>query len=94
MSSDGYNGQKREAPSVHRPGELLFECYVERTHTFYRGELRDHGPVYGVEEQFLDPVDPRICRIFRPGLDPTRTPREMAVQWAEAERSAIEKGGE
>ena len=74
-------------------GELLFEFYDEWTHTFYRVELRDHGPVYGVEAQFLDPVDPRICRIFRPGLDPTRTPREMAIAWAEEERKAIEKGG-
>jgi hypothetical protein len=49
-----------------------------------------HGPVYGVEAQFLDPVDPRICRTFRPGLDPTRTPREMAIAWAIEERKAIE----
>jgi len=31
--------------------------------------------VYGVEAQFLDPVDIRIARTFRQDLDPTRTPR-------------------
>jgi hypothetical protein len=30
---------------VATPGELLFEFYLERTHRFYRVELRDHGPV-------------------------------------------------
>ena len=43
------------------PGELLFEFHVERTHTFYRVELRDHGE-FGVEAQFLDPAEVRIAR--------------------------------
>jgi len=48
---------------------------------------RAPGPrAYGVEAQILDPVDPIICRTFREGLDPTRTPREMAIAWAQAER--------
>ena len=76
-----------------QPSELLFEFHVERTHTFYRVELRDHGPVYGVAAQFLDPVEPRICRTFRLGLDSTLTPREMAIVWATEERKAIENGG-
>jgi hypothetical protein len=41
-------------------------------HRFYRVELRDHGP-YGVEAQFLDPVEVRIARTFSPHLDLTRT---------------------
>jgi hypothetical protein len=49
-----HNAPKPAAPKG-QPGELLFEFHVERTHTFYRCELRDHGP-YGVEAQFLDPV--------------------------------------
>jgi hypothetical protein len=57
-----------------------------------RCELRDHGEVYGVEAQFLHNGFPMICRTFNPRLDPTRTPREMAIQWAEEERKAIEAG--
>jgi len=49
---------------------------------------------YGVEAQFLDPVDVRIARTFRQDMDPTRTPRTMAIAWAEEERKAIEEGGD
>ena len=45
-------------PPPPQPGELLFEFHGEVTHTFWRCELRDHG-VYGVEAQFLDPIDIR-----------------------------------
>ena len=37
------------APRQPRIGEFLFEFYGERTHRFWRVELQDHGPVYGVE---------------------------------------------
>ena len=77
---------------LSRPGELLFEFHVEQTHTFYRVELRDHGE-YGVEAMFLNPIDLVISRTFHQRLDPTRTPREMAIAWAEEERKAIEEGG-
>jgi hypothetical protein len=58
--------------------------------------LRDHGPVYGVEAQLFDPIDLRISRTFRSTDDPTgtRTPREMAIAWAEGERAAMEKSGD
>jgi len=74
-----------------RPGELLFEFHVAATHTFYRVELRTHGKGI-VEAQFLDPVDVRMARTFHQYMDLTRTPREMAIGWAEEERKAIEKG--
>ena len=77
------------AARVAEPGELLFEFHVERTHRFYRVELYYHGE-HGVEARFLDPIDPIICRTFHQRLDPTRTPREMAIAWAIAERRAIE----
>jgi hypothetical protein len=64
---------------------------VPATHTFWRVELRDHG-AYGVEAQFLDPIDIRSARTFRQDMDPTRTPREMAIAWATEERRAIEQG--
>src|SRR5258708_32585656 len=76
-------------PRQPTPGELLFEFHVAATHTFYRVELRDHA-AYGVEAQFLDPVDIRIARTFRQDMDPTRTPRAMAIAWATEERKAIE----
>jgi hypothetical protein len=88
-----YSPTKKTAPPRQRqPGELLFEFHVEREHRFYRVELRDHGPVYGVEAQILDPIDPIICRTFRPDMNPARTPREMAIAWAVEERKAMEKG--
>jgi hypothetical protein len=64
------------------PGELLFEFYVSSTQKPYRVELRDHGKTDGVEAQFLDPVDVLFARTFRPELDPTGTPRALAVRWA------------
>lgn len=67
-------------PPRGQPGELLFEFHVERTHTFYRCELRDHGP-YGTEAQFLDPIELVIGRRFT---------RELAVLWAEELRKDIE----
>jgi len=43
------------------------------------GRHSDHG-AYGVEAQFLDPVDVRIARTFHQRLDFTRTPREVAIR--------------
>jgi len=89
---DWYKPDRPPAPPRQaQAGELLFEFHVAATHTFYRVELRDHG-AYGVEAQFLDPVDIRIARTFRQELDQARTPREMAIGWAEEERRAFEKG--
>jgi hypothetical protein len=68
-------------PCQPKPGELLFESHVERTHTFWRVELRDHGE-YGVEAKFFDPVDLRLAHTL-----PTR---EVAVAWAGKEQKAIE----
>src|SRR5436309_4685397 len=36
------NGRQRRRSPV-TPGELLFDFHVERTRTFWRVELRDHG---------------------------------------------------
>jgi hypothetical protein len=57
---------------------LLLEFPVERTHTFYRVELRDCG-AYGVEAQFFDPIDVRTAHLF--------PSREMAIRWAEEART-------
>jgi hypothetical protein len=82
--------REKLAPRQLQPGELLFEFCVERTKKLYRVELRDHGE-FGVEAQFLDPVDIRIARTFHQYMDLTRSPRAMAIQWAEEERKAIEQ---
>jgi hypothetical protein len=65
------------------PGELLFE--FDRGETRIRCELRDHG-VYGVEAQLLYNGELMIGRTLHQRLDPSRTPRQMAIAWAEAER--------
>ena len=67
--------------------ELLFEFL--RGHDRFRCELRDHGE-YGIEAQFFKNEEFLLSRRFDPRLDPTRTPREMAVQWAQEERKALE----
>jgi hypothetical protein len=87
---DWYKANPRPRPARQpKPGELLFEFHVPQTHTFWRVELRDNG-VYGVEVQFLDPIDVRIARSFRQDMDPDRTPRAMAMAWAQLERAAKE----
>jgi hypothetical protein len=92
MSSDRpfYAPDHRRAPRQPRPGEVLFEFCRERDHVRFRCELRDHGD-YGVEAQFLWNEELFMARTFAPWLDPTRTPREMAIAWAQEERRAIER---
>jgi hypothetical protein len=72
-----------------QPGELLFEFYRERDHSRWLCELRDHGE-YGVEAQFFQNEEFIVGRRFDRRMDPTRPPRELAMQWAEQERLAIE----
>ncbi len=76
--------------STRTPSEVLFEFRVERTRRFWRCELRDHGRD-GVEAQFRDPIHLRITRTFYREMDPTRTPRQVAIAWAIEERHVIEQ---
>jgi hypothetical protein len=46
--------------------------------------------VYGVEAQFFRNEVLEVGRRFERRMDPSRTPREMAIQWAEEWRRAIE----
>ena len=78
-------------PRQAQPGERLFEFL--RGHDRFLCELGDHGDPYGVEGQFYQNEEFMIGRRFDRRMDPTRTPRAMAIAWAEAERTAIEKGG-
>ena len=57
-------------PRQPAPGELLNEFHVERTHTFWRVELRDHGQ-YGVEALNSSTRYLRMARTFRADMDQT-----------------------
>ena len=94
MADEPFSAPNRPSgsPRPAEPGELLFEFYVERTKTFYRCELRDHGPAYGVEAQFFDPAEFLISHTFPPYLDPARTSRKMAIAWAQDTRKVMEQG--
>jgi hypothetical protein len=72
------------------PGERLFGFYRERDHSCWLCELRDDGEPYGVEAQFFQNEELLVSRRFDRRMDPTRTPREMAIAWAKEERKAIE----
>lgn len=74
-------------PRQSQRREQLFEFLHGRDRI--RCELLDHGD-YGVEAQFLTNEELTIGRTFHAHLDPSRTPREMAIAWATEERRAIE----
>jgi hypothetical protein len=78
------------APRRAQPGELLFEFYRERDHSRWLCELRDQGETCGVEAQFLQNGEMITGRRFDRRMNPTMTPREMAIALAEEERKAIE----
>lgn len=75
-------------PREQRPGELL--CEFLRGHDRFRIELRDHGETYGIEAQIYRNEEFEYSRRFDARLDPTRTPRDLAIAWAEEERKALE----
>lgn len=83
-------GATPAVPRVPTVGALLFEFL--RGYDRVRCELRDHGP-FGVEAQFLINEELFICRTFHQRLDLTRTPREMAIAWADEERKDIAGDG-
>jgi hypothetical protein len=89
VATAGISPQREAAgAAATRPGELLFEFL--KGHTRIRCELRDHGEPYGVEAQFYRNEEFTHSRRFDRLLDPARTPREMAIAWAEGERVAME----
>lgn len=85
MSRDEKFG-RMPASFVPRIGELLFAFL--QGHTRIHCELRDHGQ-YGVEAMFLHSEEFMVGRTFHQRPDQTRTPREMAIAWAEEERKAM-----
>jgi hypothetical protein len=77
-------------PRQPKPGEPLFEFLHGQDRILC--ELRDDGEVGGVEAQFLRNEVLEVGRRFFPHMSATRTPREMAIAWAEEWRKAIETG--
>ena len=78
---DMRHGASTPAPRQPQPAERLFEFL--RGHDQFLCELRDHGESYGVEAQFYRNEEFILSRRFDRRLDPTRPPRELAIQWAE-----------
>jgi len=70
-----------------KAGERLFAFL--RGHDRFLCELRDHG-AYGIEAQFWKNEEFLISHRFDPALHPTRTSREMAMQWANEVRKTLE----
>jgi hypothetical protein len=71
------------------PGELLFE-FVTAGHVRWRCcELRDLGD-WGIDLQWFRDEEFSRSQRFDRSMDATRTPRELAIAWAEEERKAIE----
>jgi len=90
MGGDFYKPKRLPAPPLEpQHGELLFE-FLHREDR-YRCELRDHGEPYGVEAQFLKNGQFFYSRRFDARMHVTRTPRELAIAWAEAERQAMQR---
>ena len=90
MGDDFHKPNRPPAPPRElQHGELLFE-FVHR-HDRYRCELRDHGEPYGVEAQFLKNERFFYSRQFDSRMHATRTPRELAIAWAEEERKAMQR---
>jgi hypothetical protein len=91
MSDDPfYSPTYKPLPArMAKPGELLFEFHLERTHRFYRVELREHGSVYGPRCNFsIQSIRFSAARFGRTWT--RRGRREMAISWAEEERKAME----
>ena len=72
-------------------GEPVFEFL--HGHDRHLCELRDHGQVFGVEARFWKNEEFFYSRRFDARMDRTRSPRELAIAWAEEERRGIEQGG-
>jgi hypothetical protein len=86
------NHARRAVPRQRRTGETLFEFLVGHDHI--RCELCNRGARHGTEATFYRNGKLLMSRRFDPRLDPTRAPRELAVQWAQAERRVLEAGSD
>ena len=87
MSVPFYTPNQPPAPPRQpKPGELLFEFIRASNGRPVRCELRFHGESAGWEAQFFD-AD--LFSFYARGAFVTKA---LAVQWAEEERKALERG--
>jgi hypothetical protein len=95
MADDDWYKPLRPPQPARQPksGEFLFEFYRERDHSRCLCELRHEGE-FGIVAQFYQNEELLIGRRFEQRMDPARTPREMAIAWAEEEWKAIEQKAE
>ena len=90
MTTSAYPTARRGHPGSRSTASTCSSFIAE--HDRYLCELRVDGEIFGLEAQFwgtrnLSTVDGR-----RAGRR-TRTPRELAIAWAEEESNCIEKAG-
>jgi hypothetical protein len=85
MTDDPFHapGRAPRSPRQPPPGELRFEFVRESDHAPFRCEVRNPGE-WGVETQFLINGDLLVSRLFQT--------TKLAVQWAELEWTALQKG--
>ncbi len=96
MSTDGFwtpPGESVLPPTRSAMGEL-FEFVAQAVGVAIRRcEFPDHcGDTTVREAQFFQDEWFLIARTFGPWLHPGRTPREMAIGWAEEIRKEMKKG--
>ena len=85
MADEPFTTPGRKLPTpVPRPGERLFEFLRASDQAPMVCELRFHGKSYGWEAQFFE----RGELLYAHGGFPLR---RLAVQWAELERTALER---
>jgi hypothetical protein len=65
-------------------GEVLWEFVRDIDQQCIRCELHDCG--YGLDVQILEGDVPIYNRLFTRSMDPTGSPRQLAVRWANEER--------
>jgi hypothetical protein len=85
---DWYKPHRPPAPPRQpKPGEPLFEFLRGQRSVSLRAPRRR-----GIwrDGQFYQNEEILIGRRFEPRMDAMRTPREMAIAWAEEERKALE----
>ena len=82
MTDEPLARKRKPIRGRRRPSEVLFE--FSRGANLYRCELRDHG-AFGVAIKVYR--NQKIMRHRRFKM------RDVAVQWAQEQRTALEKGG-
>jgi hypothetical protein len=70
-------------------GELLWEFVRLADRKHFRCELIEGGG-YGLEVRILDGETVISAHMFTRDMDPTRTPRQLAVEWANEERHLLQ----